>query len=101
MWKTSNAKTAFDFNKNNPGFDKTERWILDPFTGASTTGIAANLLNRKFVGIDLEKDYLELSKCRKIEIENAGVHKQFVEKLDGFNQKGELSKYLFAERQKS
>lgn len=38
--------------------------VLDPFCGSSTTGVAAVLLNRKFVGIDLEKDYLELSKRR-------------------------------------
>ncbi|MBU1092247.1 site-specific DNA-methyltransferase [Patescibacteria group bacterium] len=38
--------------------------VLDPFTGSSTTGIAAVKLGRKFVGIDLEKDYLELSKKR-------------------------------------
>ena len=35
--------------------------ILDPFTGSSTTGIAAVMHGRKFVGIDLEKNYLELS----------------------------------------
>ncbi len=38
--------------------------ILDPFTGSSTTGIASMLNDRKFVGIDMEKDYLELSKKR-------------------------------------
>jgi site-specific DNA-methyltransferase (adenine-specific) len=35
--------------------------ILDPFTGSSTTGIAAMINDRKFIGIDLEKKYLELS----------------------------------------
>ncbi len=35
--------------------------ILDPFAGSSTTGIAANLLQRNFVGIDGEKKYLEMS----------------------------------------
>ena len=35
--------------------------ILDPFTGSSTTGIAATLNDRKFIGIDLEKKYLDLS----------------------------------------
>lgn len=38
--------------------------IVDPFTGSSTTGLAAVKHSRKFVGIDLEKDYLELSKKR-------------------------------------
>ena len=35
--------------------------ILDPFTGSSTTGIAAALNDRKFIGIDLENKYLNLS----------------------------------------
>lgn len=38
--------------------------ILDPFTGSSSTGLAAVKYGRKFIGIDLEKDYLELSKKR-------------------------------------
>ena len=36
-------------------------WVLDPFTGSSTTGLAAQLNGRKFIGIDLEKKYLDLS----------------------------------------
>ena len=35
--------------------------ILDPFAGSSTTGLAAVLNDRKFIGIDLEKKYLDLS----------------------------------------
>ena len=38
--------------------------ILDPFTGSSTTGLAAIMNDRKFIGIDSEKSYLELSKKR-------------------------------------
>jgi site-specific DNA-methyltransferase (adenine-specific) len=38
--------------------------IVDPFTGSSTTGLVAAAHGRRFVGIDLEKDYLELSKKR-------------------------------------
>jgi site-specific DNA-methyltransferase (adenine-specific) len=38
--------------------------VLDPFTGSSTTGLAAVKHGRKFIGIDKEKDYLELSKKR-------------------------------------
>lgn len=56
---------------------KPDAWILDPFTGSSTTGIAANLLGRKFVGIDLETEYLELGRNRKLESENAVFQKQF------------------------
>ena len=35
--------------------------VLDPFTGSSTTGIACAMYNRKFIGIDLEKEFLDLS----------------------------------------
>ena len=35
--------------------------ILDPFTGSSTTGVAAVRHNRRFVGIDNEAAYLDLS----------------------------------------
>ena len=40
---------------------KQNAWILDPFTGSSTTGIAANLTNRRFLGIDQEESYLQSS----------------------------------------
>lgn len=35
--------------------------ILDPFTGSSTTGLAAYKYKRRFIGIDNEKEYLDLS----------------------------------------
>ncbi len=43
--------------------------ILDPFCGSSTTGIAAIKLNRRYIGIDNEKEYLDLSIRRYQEIE--------------------------------
>ena len=42
--------------------------ILDPFCGSSTTGIAATKLKRNFIGIDNEKEYLDLSIRRFQEI---------------------------------
>ena len=42
--------------------------ILDPFCGSSTTGISAVRLNRRYIGIDNEKEYLEISKRRFEEI---------------------------------
>jgi site-specific DNA-methyltransferase (adenine-specific) len=36
-------------------------WVLDPFTGSATTGIVCSVLNRKFVGIDSNKEYLDLA----------------------------------------
>lgn len=77
---------------------KPNDWILDPFTGSSTTGIAANLLNRRFLGIDIEREYLELSIKRKIEIEDPLTRIKFKEKLKGFNNNQELSNYLVREK---
>lgn len=56
-------------------------WILDPFAGSSTTGIAANLANRRFLGIEQEKDYLDISKNRKIEIENSEIAELYRHKI--------------------
>lgn len=40
--------------------------VLDPFTGSSTTGVAALGLGRRFIGFDTEKEYLDLSKKRLV-----------------------------------
>lgn len=42
--------------------------ILDPFNGSGTTGIVANKLNRKYIGIDLEKKYLDITIKRLIKL---------------------------------
>ena len=39
--------------------------ILDPFNGSGTTGIVANRLKRKYIGIEKEKEYLDLTIKRK------------------------------------
>jgi site-specific DNA-methyltransferase (adenine-specific) len=38
--------------------------ILDPFAGSCTTGVASKMYGRNFVGIDVEKGYLEVGKNR-------------------------------------
>ena len=38
--------------------------ILDPFNGSGTTGVVALSMNRKYIGIDLEKEYLNISEKR-------------------------------------
>lgn len=42
--------------------------VLDPFTGSSTTGLAAYAYSRKFIGIDNCKEYLDLSIKRLINL---------------------------------
>ena len=55
--------------------------ILDPFTGSSTTGIAANLLKRKFVGIDSSEEFLKVGIKRFTEIQDSKVATQFKGKI--------------------
>ena len=45
-------------------------WVLDPFAGSSTTGIAANLVGRRFLGIEKEKEFVEMSCHRRMELDN-------------------------------
>ena len=44
-------------------------WVLDPFNGSGTTGIAANLCGRKFAGIEQEEEFCLMSKARREELE--------------------------------
>jgi site-specific DNA-methyltransferase (adenine-specific) len=73
---------------------KPNAWILDPFAGSSTTGISANLLNRRFVGIDKELEFLEISKNRKLEIENQPIAENYKAKTAGFIEKKQLATFL-------
>ena len=61
---------------------KPGAWILDPFTGSSTTGIAASLLNRRFLGIDQEIQFLEMSKARHEELNSIKRREEFLGKLE-------------------
>jgi site-specific DNA-methyltransferase (adenine-specific) len=73
---------------------KPNAWILDPFTGSSTTGIAANLANRRFLGIDQEEEFLQISKNRKLEIQKPETAELYRKKLSGFLTPKHLTKYL-------
>lgn len=42
--------------------------VLDPFCGSSTTGVAAKLLGRRYIGIDNVEEYIELSVRRLQEV---------------------------------
>lgn len=74
-------------------------WILDPFAGSSTTGIAANLLDRRFLGIEKETEYADISVARKHEIESEAVSAKYKSKLhdlDKLRADGQFCGDLFA-----
>ena len=56
-------------------------WVLDPFCGSSTTGIASNLLGRRFLGIDQEQNYIEISRNRREELENPQLYQKYRSKI--------------------
>lgn len=55
--------------------------ILDPFAGSCTTGIAANLMKRKFIGIDINKDYLDYGIRRKNEIHDSAIAEKILDRI--------------------
>lgn len=60
---------------------KPNAWILDPFNGSATTGIAANLLGRRYLGLEIEEGFLSMSKARREEIENYTIRKDYLDRL--------------------
>lgn len=60
---------------------KPGAWVLDPFAGSSTTGIAANLLGRQFLGIEREAEFAAMSKARREEIERIETYAVYRRKI--------------------
>ena len=56
-------------------------WILDPFAGSSTTGIAANLCGRRFLGIENELDFANLSRRRREELDDRKIMTEYRNRL--------------------
>ena len=51
--------------------------ILDPFNGSGSTGIASRELNRRYIGIEKELEYCELTKNRYLELKESSDEKKF------------------------
>ncbi len=71
--KSTNDKIAFEHPAIFPeklAHDHIISWsnehdkILDPFMGSGTTGKVCKILNRKFIGIEIDKQYYDIAKQR-------------------------------------
>lgn len=60
---------------------KPDAWVLDPFSGSATTGIAANLLGRRYLGLEIEEQFLSMSKARRMELEKLHLRANYLERL--------------------
>jgi hypothetical protein len=56
-WTSCNCKAGFE-----PGI------VLDPFAGAGTVGVVAKELGRKFILIDIKKEYMDMAKRRVAQV---------------------------------
>ena len=52
------------------GWSKAGDTILDPFLGSGTTAVVASQLNRKFIGIEISKDYCAIAEERLRVVKN-------------------------------
>lgn len=77
---------------------KPGAWILDPFAGSSTTGIAANLLDRRYLGIEREAEYAAISKARREELDNLDTFSTFRHKISDIVKAEDTQTDLFGVR---
>ncbi|MGN1238875.1 MAG: DNA-methyltransferase, partial [Muribaculaceae bacterium] len=57
-------------------------WILDPFSGSATTGIAACLLGRRYLGLEIEPQYLAMSRARREELDDLAKRHDYLDRLN-------------------
>lgn len=55
--------------------------VFDPFAGSGTTGIAANLIGRKFIGMEREDDFIQKCIQRKKEIDDEAIAQRMLSKM--------------------
>ena len=73
VWKIKRERKKYNHGATFPlelattvieNFTDKNDFILDPFMGTGTTGLACKMLNRNFIGIEIDKEYFDISKKR-------------------------------------
>lgn len=64
LWEHPTIKPLYMIERLVKNSSKENDLILDPFMGSGTTGVVCKNLNRKFIGIEIEEKYYEISKKR-------------------------------------
>lgn len=72
-------------------------WILDPFSGSSTTGIAASLAGRRFLGIEKEEEFLKISRDRREELDKIDVRNNYFNRINDLSCLPEISSDIVSE----
>ena len=71
-------------------------WVLDPFNGSGTTGIAANLCGRKFAGIEQEEEFCLMSKARREELEEPSKQEYLKQHIADFQTLAQQGQCLYS-----
>jgi len=64
LWKHPTIKPLNIIKNLIKNSSKKNELVLDPFCGSGTTGVACKMLNRNFIGIDLDPEYCKISEAR-------------------------------------
>lgn len=76
-------------------FSKKGDIIFDPFIGTGTTSIASSLLNRRSIGIEINKNFVDLAR-RRFNINKLNLNHHLIFEGDCYNllKKGEISSFI-------
>ena len=56
-------------------------WILDPFSGSSTTVIASTILGLRFLGLEQETEFLEMLKAHREELNDVTIKHDYYQRI--------------------
>lgn len=61
-------------------YSYSNQFVLDPFMGSGTTGVACKNLNRNFIGIELDETYFNITKVKLSAFQNCSPRGYWINK---------------------